>query len=151
MKDRGFSLIEAIVVLIIISISISIVIPSLSKVSKGIELRSWTQKISGILRYCRSQAVNEGQTFSIIFDLDDRIIKIKSLESEKSSVIYPKEIMIKHVNIKSESQTSDKPVIEFYPNGSSNGGNIIIENGVRKFKIQIHPITGIVKVFSEEV
>ena len=71
MKGRGFSLIELMVVLILISLSIALVTPSFSRLSRGIELKGAAKKVSAILRYCRSEAVNKGQTYQALYDPED--------------------------------------------------------------------------------
>ena len=81
MKNKGFSLIELIVVLVLIGLSISLVTPSLSRLSKTIELKGAAQKISAILRYCRSEAVNKGQVYQILFDSDLREVRVQTMES----------------------------------------------------------------------
>jgi prepilin-type N-terminal cleavage/methylation domain-containing protein len=47
MKNRGFSLIELLVVLILLSFSLALVAPSLSRFSRTVELKGAAQKISG--------------------------------------------------------------------------------------------------------
>ncbi len=61
MKERGFSLIELIIVLVILGLSLSLVTPSLSRFSKAVELKAAAKKISGILRYYRSEAIQQGK------------------------------------------------------------------------------------------
>ncbi len=47
MKNRGFSLIELMIVLVLVSLSIALVAPSFSRFSKRVELKTTAQKISG--------------------------------------------------------------------------------------------------------
>lgn len=151
MKERGFSLLESVVVLIIIGLSVCLVIPSFSRLSKTIELKSTVQKVSSILRYCRSEAVAKGQTYQTIFDLDKKVLMIKSpVLKEKEGYPIPEGIMIKEINIHSTHYDTGSPIIEFYPNGGSSGGTILFSDQRREFKIIIHPLTGAIKVQSSE-
>ena len=163
MKKRGFSLIELLVVLILISLSISLVTPSLSRLSRTIELKGAAKKISAILRYCRSEAVNKGQTYQAILDSNLREIRVQStaLKEEKdengdekgegkgSEKTYslPEGIRMKEVDIPSFQNTSGYPRIEFYPNGGSNGGAILLDTPDRTgYKVKVDFLTGTVKV-----
>lgn len=151
MKERGFSLIELIVVLIIIVLSFSLVIPSFSKLSKTVELRSTVQKIASLLRYCRSEAVNKGQTYQTIFDLEKNVVMINSPGlKEKGEYPIAEGVMIKEVSIHSNPNDKGIHIIEFYSNGGSNGGTILFSGYKKGFKIIIHPITGAIKVQSSE-
>jgi general secretion pathway protein H len=143
MRTKGFSLIEMLIVLILISLSISLVAPSFSRLSKTVELKGVAQKVSGIFRYCRSEAVNKGKDYQVLFDSDTREVKVQSIvleEEEKKESIqsYP---LPKGIQIK-----GDNP-IEFYSNGASNGGTILLESeGHKGYKIRVHFLTGIVEV-----
>ena len=82
-------MIELLVVLILISLSISLIAPSLSRFSKTVELKGVAQKISGILRYCRSEAVNKGQNYQVLFDSDKREVKVQPIESKEEEKKEP--------------------------------------------------------------
>ena len=161
MKGRGFSLIEMIVVLVLIGLSVSLVIPSLSRISKTIELKGASQKISGILRYCRSEAVNKGQIYQIFLDADLREVRVQRMESSemreesekkeekpfKRTYSLPSGINMKDVKLASPLYPSDFPTIEFYPNGGSNGGSFLLNSEERGgYRINVHFLTGMVNI-----
>ena len=159
MRNKGFSLIELMVVLILISFSISLIAPSLSRFSKSVELKGAAKKISGILRYCRSEAVNKGQVYQVLFDSNVREVRVQSMklkeekEEKREGKVTPKTyslpegIRMKEVDIPSPQYPSDLPLIEFYPNGGSNGGTILLDSQGRKgYKIKVQFLTGMVEV-----
>ena len=161
MKNRGFSLVELIVVLVVISLSVALVTPSLSRFSRTIELKSAAKKISAILRYSRSEAVNQGQIYQIVFDSDLREVRVQRMESTevkeesekreakdfKKTYPFPGGINLKEVQIASPQYPSDFPVIEFYPHGGSNGGSIVLNSEDRGgYRIKINFVTGMVKI-----
>ena len=54
---------------------------------------------------------------------------------------------MKELNIESTQYPSDLPAIEFYPNGGSNGGDILLDSQSQKgFKIKINFLTGAVVI-----
>jgi type II secretion system protein H len=161
-EKQGFSLIEVVVVLFIISLSIALVAPSLSRFSSTVELKASAKKISAILRYYRSEAVHRGKVYQILFDpnLNElRVLPIALTEEEEESgakkeentpqKIYalPKGIHLKEVKVDSTQYPSDLPTIEFYSNGGSNGGAITLDSQERQgYKIKVDFLTGIVEV-----
>lgn len=159
MKNRGFSLIELIIVLVLMSLSIALITPSLSRLSKTTELKGIAQKVSGILRYCRSESVNKAKVYQVLFDSNLREVKVQSVEveekeegekgEEKVAKRYPlpEGIHIKEVKVPPPKYPSDLPTIEFYPNGGSNGGSILLNRDDRKgYRIKVHFLTGIVEI-----
>ena len=161
MKNKGFSLVELVVVLVLIGLSVSLVVPSLSRLSKTIELKTVTKKVSGILRYCRSEAVNKGLVYQVLFDSESRQVKIQSVEEEKeqgeklegkasaSNKVYPlpEGVRFKEIKTTSPQFPSDLPAIEFYPNGGSNGGMILLDSQDRQaYRIRIDFLTGVVTI-----
>ncbi len=163
MRNKGFSFIELMVVLVILSLSISLVTPSLSRFLRTVELKGAAKKVSGILRHGRSEAVNKGLVYQVFFNADLREIGVQSRESTKvkeevkreelPKKVYslPEGIQIKKVDVASPQYAADLPTIEFYPNGGSNGGSIFLDGRDRNgFHIEVNFLTGIVKIKSAE-
>jgi prepilin-type N-terminal cleavage/methylation domain-containing protein len=162
MRERGFTLFEVIIVLILFTLSTLLVIPSLSRFSRSIELKGCAKKISAILRYCRSEAVNKGKTYQVLFDSESQEVRVQSMEwmeeekgsDEKTEEKVPEKkyslpdlVHIKEVKVDSTQYPSDLPAIEFYPNGGSNGGSILLDSPNRKgYRINIHFLTGMVEI-----
>jgi prepilin-type N-terminal cleavage/methylation domain-containing protein len=160
-KEKGFSLIEVIAVLLITSLCIALITPSLSRFSSAVELKAAAKKVSAILRYYRSEAINRGKVYQILFDSElneVRVLPVVSTEgkeeSEKkeeniSQKIYtlPKGVHIKEIKVESTQYPSDLPTIEFYSYGGSNGGTITLDSqDLQGYKIEVHFLTGIVKI-----
>ncbi len=158
MKNRGFTLIEVMVVLILISLSMLLVAPSLSHFSKAVELKGAAKKISAILRYCRSEAVNQGRVYQVLIDPDLREVRVQPIEekeedegskdkSNQKRYTLPKGVDIKEVKAESPLYPSDYSVIEFYPSGGSNGGTIRLGGqDVKGYRIKVYFLTGIVEI-----
>ena len=159
MNDKGFSLIEVIVVLLIIGLTIALVTPSLYRFSSTVELKASAKKISAILRYYRSEAINQGKVYQIFFDSDLNEVRVQPAasteekgESEKKgendaqkTYALPKGVHIKEVKVELTQYPSDLPTIEFYSNGGSNGGTITLDSQDRQgYKIEVNFLTGIV-------
>jgi general secretion pathway protein H len=162
-RNRGFSLIEMVIVLVLLGLSIALVTPSLSRFSKRIELKTSAQKVSGILRFSRSESVQKGRVFQVLFDPDLRMVRVRALEGDspekegkeelqiqEKRYVLPSGIQMGEVQIPSPEFPSDLPTIEFYPHGGSNGGTIVLEMQDQKgYRIKVRFLTGMVEI--EEV
>ncbi len=160
-KNRGFTLIETVIVLILISVSAALVIPGFTRLSKAVELRATAKKVSGLLRYYRNEAVQKGKVYQVLFDFNLREIRVQSVERMKGSdqeeeteqmrlqqrYPMPVDIQLRDMRIPVSLYASDYPAIEFYPNGSSNGGAFVLDlENSRGYWIRVHFLTGIVEV-----
>lgn len=151
--SQGFSLIELIVVLVIVSLLTALATPSLTKTLQRMELKTASKKISAILRYCRSESVNKNQVTLASFDTEAHVLSIFSVElGEKKSTLersypFPQEVEVGKFDVGKTLMETSHPSFEFYPNGGSNGGSAVIrrERG-GAFLIQVDFLTGTVRV-----
>jgi prepilin-type N-terminal cleavage/methylation domain-containing protein len=164
MKNKGFSLMEVIIVLTILVLSISLATSSLSNLSRTIELKAAAKKVSGILRYYRSEAINKGSVYQVLFDSESRAVKVQSVSlmepvDEKEAdekkgggaakTLYglPEGVQMKELDFPSPEYPCDLPAVEFYPNGGSNGGSVLLNSPDRKgYRIKIDFLTGMVGI-----
>ena len=163
MKNKGFSLMELIIVLTILVLSVSLVASSFSNLSRTVELKAAAKKVSGILRYYRSEAVNKGLVYQVFFDSESKAVKVQSIsiaesavegedekkEQESPKTLYelPKDVQMKDLDFTSPQYPCDFPAIEFYPNGGSNGGSVLFSSPERGgYRIKVHFLTGMVEV-----
>jgi prepilin-type N-terminal cleavage/methylation domain-containing protein len=164
MKSKGFSLMELIIVLTIFALSASLVASSFSNLAGTIELKAAAKKVSGILRYYRSEAINKGLVYQVLFDSESKAVKVQSVstaepaadkeESEKKEgdtlkTLYglPKAVQMKEIDFTSPQYPCDLPAIEFYPNGGSNGGSVLFSSPERGgYRIKVNFLTGIVEI-----
>jgi type II secretion system protein H len=170
--SRGFTLIELIVVLVIISLMMALVTPRLIGSLTKMNLKTSAQKISSSLRYARSQAVSEQTVYHAVFDFENNSIYIKkenpqddedtyfkseieSAETDNSkskrsgmeSYILPEGVVIKKAIIANEEIVSDLFTIVFYPVGSSSGGSVVLmDEKERQYQINVDFITGIINL-----
>jgi general secretion pathway protein H len=160
---KGFTLIELMVVLIVLSLGIVLLFPSFGRMSQTVELKAAVKKIASILRYYRSEAVQKGLVFQVVFDAETREIRVRPVETErdkaggekseegtardKERYLLPEGIQVKEIKIPVSRYSSDLPVIEFYPNGGSNGGSFVLERENSKpYRIQVNFLTGVVEI-----
>jgi general secretion pathway protein H len=70
-RREGFTLVELIVVLFIISLSLSLIMPSLWRTDSSIVERE-ARHLSSTIRFIYDEAVSKKQNYVLIFDIDNR-------------------------------------------------------------------------------
>lgn len=127
--QRGFTLIEMIVVLVILGLALSLVLAEGPARSPTVEFDSAVRQVSGALRLARSRAI-----------ADDRMVAVRfaprgfQLDQETAIAFAP--------NI----QVSGNRLIEFTPDGGSSGGEVTLRMGSREMVIGIDWLTGRVEL-----
>ncbi len=87
--ERGFTLIEVMVTLVILVLAAAVVIPSIAK-TRLAELRSNAAKVAGTVRATYDQAALGGRSYRIAFDVDKQQLRV---EVDKSQVQGGKGLM----------------------------------------------------------
>ncbi len=158
---NGFTLIELLVVLVIISLVSAFVAPRVTAPLGGLNLKTASKKIVSALRYARSQAVSENAGRVAIFDFEKHrllVFKGASLPREyradelplkKAEMVYalPDRVRFERAATGEERTTQGLFQLAFFPNGSSNGGELVLhgESG-RRYGIRVDFITGMVRL-----
>ncbi len=139
-KARGFTLLELLIVLLLISIVIAISSLSLVSVMKSSRLEAAARSISATLRYARALAALKGRRQSVVIDLDTRSYGIENSTGLKR---LGANIGMKVIDPRDEEIDSGLYRISFLPSGAvDEGGSIIIWDDKRQFKIEPNPVTG---------
>lgn len=154
-KNKGFTLLELIVVLLIIGLTSVLAVPQLTGTLSGANSKTAAKKIAASLRYARSRAVSEKIIYLAIADMDKNSLSILSDSNTEQSSEKPSDkakvyVLPEGLTLKSEpEQEKDKEEfrIAFYPSGASSGGEIIVSDEQEKiYKIRVDFITGTVRV-----
>ncbi|MEW6077240.1 MAG: GspH/FimT family pseudopilin [Thermodesulfobacteriota bacterium] len=169
----GFTLLELIVVLAIISLMSALIVPRLSGPLGNLELKTTARTISASLRYARSRAAAEKTVYAALFDLDkNRLVIVDppltmgdfrvnhrvtmerkllaSLDRQKDFRTYlpPDGVRLAEGTFRGDRfQTGLFPVY-FFPGGGSSGGEITVVNTQgRRYRVSVDMITGSVRLF----
>lgn len=154
---NGFTLIELVIVLIIVSLLAVLLTPNLTRTLSHLEAKGAAKRISAILRYCRSDAVNKRKVNLVALDAASHVVSVYSVNEEetepKAERLYPLPpgVKLEKIEVGKNLFDASQPTFEFYPNGASNGGRAVVqsERG-RAYTIRVDILTGGVKVLEEE-
>ena len=163
---KGFSLIELLVVLVLISVFSAFVGVNVGGSLSNMGLKTASKKVAASLRYARSRAITESIPYVALLDLNQNRMTIKpdsaSSGSEKETGDVSSKLTesgVKHFNLPEgvkfknaltyDGAESDSRffAIVFMPNGCSSGGTILLENNrERQSAVKIDFVTGTVRV-----
>ena len=134
--QRGFTLLEMLVVIVLISIAAGLVGFGLQQGLKAARERQAVGQIVEALRSTRAQAIVSGQSAHTVFDLQALSVQAPGRPIKH----WPADL---HVTLHTAEQAGS--AVAFYPDGSSTGGNLLLANGSRRWRIDIGWLTGSVQ------
>lgn len=135
-KSRGFTLLEMLVVIVLMSIGIGLVGFGLSRGLQSANERQVVGQMVQALRTTRSAAIISGQTREVKFDLRQRTFQAPGQRIEQ----WPPELGVQ-LNTAADLDSA----FAFNPDGSSSGGNLVLFHGERNWRIDVGWLTGSVK------
>lgn len=143
-SERGFSLFEIMVVIVLFALAAAVVLPSFSGGFKGLELETTARDMVTRMKQARSEAVAQQTVFRILLKpgTDGSAYALADAYGEEiESYPLPKGIVFEIP----EELESDR--VSFYPNGRSSGGELSMKNEPgRQLRIVVDPVTGFARV-----
>lgn len=143
MRERGFTLLELLVVVTIMGIVYALVPQMFFSGVSGADLRASSRDIAAGLRQARSIAVNEKRETAVTLDLEKRVF---ALAGNKRTIQLPEKLDLKLYTAQSEIVNERQGSIRFFPDGSSTGGRVTVASGERKFLVDVDWLTGKVSI-----
>ena len=143
MRQRGFSLLEMLVVIVIIGASYTLLPKLIFSGVSGAELRSNARAVATGLRLTRDAAINTRREAVMTLDLENRAFTVPN--DSKIHKLH-EELNVKLYTSQSDLITDKMGAIRFYPDGSSNGGRVTVSAGGRGFEVDVDWLTGRVTI-----
>jgi len=137
-NNRGFTLLELIVVLFIISIILGMSAVFFANTLPSNKFNATVREIVATIRHARSLAQVNSQTETITIDLD---AKRYGLEGRAEKIIPPA-VYVKVVDTFSGDITTGKCQIIFPAYGGAEGGTIILWDKKKTVTIRLDPVVG---------
>lgn len=137
-RQRGFSLLELMAVLILIAIAVTIASVSVANSLGSAKIQAVSRDLVAALRYTRGQAIVKGQQKTLDVDLED----MSYTAPGKAAVKFPDKVEIKLLTAQNELIHDKAGRIRFYPDGSSTGGHISVIAGAREWRVNVGWLTG---------
>jgi type II secretion system protein H len=159
-RERGITFLELMIVLVILSIVLTISMPSLRGTYQRGQLGSAAREIVALLRVARAEAIFREHPVEVRFDLatsryrldlleEDETKPTRHTEAKRSQIeeihYLPRDVSFAEISTEAE-ETEKKTVakVVFFPNGSATGASILLENvRGRKMKIELADATAL--------
>ena len=136
--QRGFTLVELLVVLVIAALALSLVGTSISRNVSGAEMRNAARKVAASLRYTRTQAILTKSEQVFVVDTEKRTFQAADRPTEE----LPEGMNVELNTARSELTSETAGGIRFYPDGGSTGGNVRLEANGRVYQVNVTWLTG---------
>ncbi|MEE4304821.1 MAG: GspH/FimT family pseudopilin [Wenzhouxiangella sp.] len=138
LRAGGFSLLELMVVMLIVSMLFAVVGVSVSRSIEGAEIRNASREIVAGIRHTRGQAIIQRQQQVFHVDADARTWTAAGREP----VQIPEGLDITIETARSELTGENAGGIRFYPDGASTGGFVELLANQRTWKVEVSWLTG---------
>jgi prepilin-type N-terminal cleavage/methylation domain-containing protein len=143
---NGFTLIELIVVIFIISLMLAVSFPSFTLRQDG-KLKSDAGHIASILRYLNDSTIFTKETYVLNVNFKDRVIRYKGTAGEKAERIDN----LSGITLQSRGKVSDGEVTVFFsPAGMGESFTIHLTGVGSSLEIGFNALNGRVKVSAHE-
>jgi general secretion pathway protein H len=136
--ERGFTLLELLVVLTIMALVTAVSMPLLRGRQDGIEARREVTALASELRRARLSALTNAAGAGIEFDLERRTFRAAAGAARR----LPDGMAMTLETVRSQQAGGRAGRIWFYPDGSSTGGRVTLRDRGRLYRIDIDWITG---------
>jgi general secretion pathway protein H len=138
--SAGFTMLELLVVIAVLSLVIAIALPYLPQRSSVATVQTSARAIAGGLREARSQAIHQSQPATFALDVASRRWWLSSGRSGK----LPDDLAITIETGRNLVRTSQVAMIRFLPDGSSSGGRIELRAAGARVSLAVDWLTGAV-------
>lgn len=148
-REKGFTLIELIAVIVMIGLLLGLVTPMVMTTLDRIQSDSSVRKIVSMLASARSQAVASKTSYVFQGDLDRDRYWVTDPATEDSSEVIQLDRMIQFQEFLDGETSFSEGIfsVTFYPLGNASGGTILLEPAgaeadAPSFALTIDPVTG---------
>jgi len=150
--ERGFSLLELILVMVVMSLVMAIAYPSMSRGRTAFHLRAVARDVINSLRVARETAVTEQKVMMVLIDAQAQQVTVSTDVGEDARTFHPPDdVKVTGLTSAGEEVLQSPLSIRFLPNGSSDDALILVKADTGAYlKIVLDPIIGSARVLSNE-
>jgi len=142
-SSKAYSLIEVLVVLFILTLVIAIVPPFFPKAIASSNVKSAARELASQLKQAQNLAINKQKETVLSLNIEQNHY---TLGEKKTNLKLPKEAKLSLVTARSEQLSDNEGRIRFFPDGSSTGGQIKLSYINKDYVIDVHWLTGKVRI-----
>ena len=146
-RQRGFTLVELIVVLGIVAMIMLLALPRLGDLAPGQELRATAEELRADLRRVRNAALVESRETVLLIDVDSGTWR-SAVGNIRGAL--PEDMALAITVARQEQTGEGVGGIRFHPDGTSTGAKLTLSRGERALLISIDWFDGHVAIGAPE-
>jgi general secretion pathway protein H len=143
MNERGFTLLELLVVLTIVAVILAFVPGFMLRGQPGLSVDVTARELADALRLARSHAMAQNRDQLFALDVEQHLFRIGG---QRAPVQMNKEIEVTFQSARSEAVSESIGQIRFFPDGSATGGRIGLSQDGQHAEVVVDWLTGLVSV-----
>jgi general secretion pathway protein H len=138
MAQRGFTLIEMLVVLTIAALIVGLALPRLTGATETATLRTAAHEVAAALRNTRSLAMTKGRTEAFVIDTANGAFRAGTGSPSR----LPRGVQLALVTVTADRDNANQGRIQFFADGSSTGGGVLLATGKTRSQVLVDWLTG---------
>jgi prepilin-type N-terminal cleavage/methylation domain-containing protein len=140
---RGFTLLELIVTLVVITVAAGLVAPAIGRSTESLRVRAEVAGFSATFRHAREQAITTRQAFTVQVNVTNRLLTVTTGEDE---VRWTRALSSR---VELRADTPGSLAVRFEPQGTSSGGEFHLTSGKIVYRVTVDAVTGRVRNMRE--
>ena len=141
--QHGFTLIEMLVVLTIAALIVGLALPRLTGAQEKASLRTAAHQVAAALRNTRSVAMTRGRTEAFVIDTANGAFRAGPTAAPGR---LPRGVQPTLVTVTADRDSASQGRIQFFADGSSTGGGVLLAAGKVHSQVLVDWLTGRVSV-----
>jgi general secretion pathway protein H len=141
--ERGFTLLELLVVLGVLALALAVVSPSLGRARLGVLARSTAYELAANLRASRAAARATSIEHALTIDLSQRLYWAEGVVGRRP---LPPGVVMEVAVPQSERIAGAVSRIRFFPDGSASGARLVLHDERSTMRITVDWLTGDVRL-----
>ena len=138
---RGFTLLEVIVTLFIVTLAVGLTVPTIGRSTDGIKARAEVARFAAVLRHTRERAITARQPHAVVIDPQAHKMTVHA-GGPDGEVRHTRALPAR---LRVEATPPPALTVRFEPHGTSSGGHFRLVSGAITYQVTVDALTGRVK------
>jgi len=136
---RGFTLLELIVTLLVVTVAVGLVAPAIGRNTEALRAGAEVAGFSATFRHAREQAITTRQQYTVVVNPVSRLMTVTAGEDE---VRWTRALSGR---VAVEAAPPGTLTVRFEPQGTSSGGEFRLTSGKVSYRVSVDAVTGRVR------
>jgi len=152
LREQGFTLLELMVVIFIVSLVLALSYPSLSRGASSFHLKATGRDVLNTFRFAREKAITEQTGMQVTIDKEKQeIVLSDNLGENVKKYLLPQDVKILRMAMADHEVFENSLVIQFLPNGSSENAAVLLSSKTGSLlRIVTDPFSGGARIEPEQ-